>query len=182
MLVLLVAIACGSPQPGTSPSPIVSTMPSVRGDTISKLGMKFIEVTAGTGAQVQRNSCVYAHYTGWLATNGKQFDTSRDSTADGNPGRPIGFALGVRRVIAGWDIGFEGMQVGGQRRLFVPWHLAYGARGAPPAIPARADLVFDVEVVGVGPAQVTRPDAPASLACPPFGQVRQDEQIQSGKE
>lgn len=165
---VLAAAACGSPPPPAVPTPVVSTMPSLQGDTIAKSGMKFIEVSAGTGAQVRRNGCVYAHYTGWLASNGRQFDTSRDTTPGGYPKPPIGFALGIRQVIAGWDIGFEGMQVGGKRRLLVPWHLAYGARGAPPVIPSRADLIFDVEVVGTGTASLTRPDAASSLSCPPW--------------
>jgi peptidylprolyl isomerase len=166
LVLSLVTLACGSPPPSVEPSPIASTMPSLQGDTIAKSGMKFIEIAAGTGAQVQRNRCVYAHYTGWLASNGRQFDSSRDTTADGHSKPPIGFALGIRQVIAGWDVGFEGMQVGGKRRLFIPWHMAYGARGAPPVIPGRADLIFDVEVVGTGPAQLTRPDAASALRCP----------------
>jgi peptidylprolyl isomerase len=152
---MLLAAACGS-APETSPAPIVSTMPSLQGDTLTKSGIRVIEVAAGTGAQVQRNRCVYAHYTGWLATDGKQFDTSRDTTPNGYPMPPIGFVLGIRQVIAGWDIGFEGMQVGGRRRLLIPWHLAYGNRGAPPVIPSRADLIFDVEVMEVGPASSGR--------------------------
>ena len=168
MVFMLIALACGSPKTATPPAPVATPMPSLQGDTIAKSGMRFIEVTAGTGAQVQRNRCVYAHYTGWLADGGRQFDTSRDTTAQGYNKPPIGFALGIRQVIAGWDIGFEGMQVGGKRRLFIPWHLAYGSRGRPPAIPSRADLVFDVEVIDVGPAQLTRPDAATSLQCPPW--------------
>ena len=147
---------------------MVSTLPAVQGDTITKSGMRLIEVATGIGAQVQRNKCVYAHYTGWLAENGKQFDNSRDTLPNGQPGRPIGFALGIRQVIAGWDIGFDGMNVGGKRRLFIPWHMAYGSRGSPPVIPGRADLVFDVEVVGTGPATLTRPDAPTALRCAPW--------------
>ena len=166
LAVIAAAVACSSAPKPVDTTPIVSTMPSLSGDTIVKSGMKFIEVEAGTGAQVQRSRCVYAHYTGWLAANGKQFDSSRDTTKGGQPRRPIGFALGNRQVIAGWDYGFEGMQVGGKRRFIIPWHLAYGTRGAPPAIPPRSDLIFDVEVVGTGPASRTRPDDP--LQCAPW--------------
>ena len=170
LLVLPGLVACGSTQPAAAPAPIVSTIPAVRGDTIAKSGLRLIEVATGIGAPVQRNKCVYAHYTGWLAANGKQFDNSRDTLPNGQPGRPIGFALGIRQVIAGWDVGFEGMNVGGKRRLFIPWHMAYGSRGSPPVIPGRADLVFDVEVVGTGPATLTRPDSPTALKCAPWQQ------------
>ena len=72
--------------------------------------------------------CLFAHYTGWL-TDGKKFDSSRDTTTSGKPRDPISFPQGSRRVIAGWDVGFEGMRVGGQRRLFIPYQLAYGEAG-----------------------------------------------------
>ncbi len=163
----MTAAACGAPRASVSPAP-ATPIPSVQGDTIAKSGMKLIEITTGIGAQVQRSKCVYAHYTGWLAANGKQFDSSRDSLPDGQSGRPLGFALGIRQVIAGWDIGFDGMNVGGKRRLIIPWHMAYGSSGRPPAIPARADLIFDVEVVGIGPATLTRPDSPTALKCAPW--------------
>jgi peptidylprolyl isomerase len=45
------------------------------------------------------------------------------------------------------------MKIGGKRRLFIPWQLAYGALGRPgpdaanPGIPAKADLIFDIELV-----------------------------------
>lgn len=141
-------------------------MPAIQGDTLERRGVRYIEIETGTGAPVQRNQCVYAHYTGWLAANGKEFDTSRDTLRNGYPKPPFAFALGIRQVIAGWDYGFEGMNVGGKRRLLVPWHLGYGSPGSPPDIPGRADLVFDVEVVGVAPASLGRPGSQTALRCP----------------
>jgi peptidylprolyl isomerase len=97
-------------------------------------------------------------YTGWL-TDGTKFDSSND-----HPGaEPIVFPYGARRVIPGWDTGFEGMRVGGKRRLYVPYQLAYGDSGHPPVIPSKANLIFDVELVSQSdtPPQEKPEPAPA---------------------
>jgi len=51
-------------------------------------------------------------------------------------------------VIKGWDIGVAGMSIGGERRLTIPAHLAYGSRGMP-GIPANSTLVFDVKLLEI---------------------------------
>jgi FK506-binding nuclear protein len=42
------------------------------------------------------------------------------------------------------------MTAGGERRLTIPANLAYGKKGAPPDIPANADLIFDIKCISVG--------------------------------
>jgi len=79
---------------------------------------------------------VQVGYEGRLVKSGSRFDKGI-----------IKFRLGLGEVIRGWDEGVLGMLRGERRRLLVPAHLGYGSRGAPPAIPANADLVFDVELV-----------------------------------
>jgi FKBP-type peptidyl-prolyl cis-trans isomerase len=105
-------------------------------------GLEYWEIKKGTGAPAQAGKEVSVNYTGWL-TNGKEFDSSLNS------GEPIKFTLGVGQVIKGWDEGIAGMKVGGKRQLRIPPGLGYGTRGAPPAIPPNATLVFDVELMAV---------------------------------
>jgi peptidylprolyl isomerase len=133
-----VLLGCSSAQPKPQ-----AGMPSVSGPEQTVEGVRFVDVKVGEGVAIAANDCVYTHYTGWLA-NGTRFDTSREPA----PGAPISFRIGTGRVIRGWDIGFQGMRVGGRRRLYIPYTLGYGERGSPPVIPARADLVFDIEVNG----------------------------------
>ena len=103
----------------------------------------------GTGAEAIAGHDISVHYTGWLYDEaapehkGKKFDSSRDR------GQPFDFPLGAGHVIKGWDQGFAGMKVGGQRMLTIPSSMGYGARGAGGAIPPNATLIFDVELLGV---------------------------------
>jgi len=151
-----------------------ANIPEVRGETRTAFALRYTDVAGGTGAPVQPRQCVYAHYTGWL-TNGTKFDSSRDTAANGTPRPPIGFPLGARRVIAGWDAGFENMKVGSRRRLFIPYQLAYGETGRPPTIPARSELIFDIEVMAVADTLPRDPAAAGPAApgprCPTWAAV-----------
>jgi len=105
-------------------------------------GLKYTDLTEGTGASPQKGQTVTVHYTGTLA-NGKKFDSSYDH------GRPADFRIGVGSVIKGWDEGLMSMKVGGKRRLVIPSALGYGPEGRPPNIPGNSTLIFDVELLGV---------------------------------
>jgi len=52
---------------------------------------------------------------------------------DGKPklgdAQPLSFPQGYGRLIPGFDQGLDGMKIGGKRRIFIPWQLAYGAKG-----------------------------------------------------
>ena len=150
------------------------------------------DVLIGSGAEAEPNKMYKVNYTGWLADGGRKFDSSFDHRApkmdkDGKPekdadGKPVlgdpqpfSFPQGMGRLIPGWDQGFEGMKIGGKRRLFIPWQLAYGVRGVPardadhPGIPPKSDLIFDIELLDVTdmPARPTPPMRPMPPAPKP---------------
>ena len=99
-------------------------------------------VRPGNGAEAKTGNRVTVHYVGTL-TDGKKFDSSRDR------GQGFKFTLGKGEVIKGWDQGVAGMKIGEVRKLTIPAHLGYGARGAGDAIPPNADLIFEVELFKV---------------------------------
>ena len=105
-------------------------------------GLKVDDLVLGSGAVAVRGSTLTVNYLGVLI-DGTKFDSSYDR------GEPFQFVLGAGAVIAGWDIGLDGMKVGGKRRLTIPSDLAYGDRGAGNIIPPNATLVFEIELLGV---------------------------------
>ena len=105
-------------------------------------GLKYVDIEQGNGPMPQVGQTVVVHYTGWLL-NGKKFDSSLDRH------QPFKFVLGQGQVIPGWDEGIKTMHMGGKRRLFIPYQLAYGERGYPPVIPPKAMLVFDVQLLSI---------------------------------
>lgn len=109
------------------------------------------DFVVGTGEEAVKGKRVSVHYTGKL-DDGTTFDTSIERK------KAISFVLGTGRVIKGWEVGIEGMKVGGLRRLTVPPELGYGSRKMG-KIPANSRLTFTVELMAVreAPPQRARP-------------------------
>ncbi len=113
------------------------------GEVTTDSGLKFIDLVAGTGPSPQPGRMVTVDYTGTLE-DGKKFDSSLDRD------EPFTFQIGMGRVIKGWDEGVMTMKVGGKRKLIIPAHLGYGARGAGRGvIPPNATLIFEVHLLRV---------------------------------
>jgi peptidylprolyl isomerase len=127
--------------------------------------LDYVDTKVGTGPLAEPHKWFTVHYTGYLV-DGTKFDSSVDR------GQPISFPYGAHRVIEGWDTGFEGMRLGGKRRLYVPYQLGYGENGHQ-QIPAKAELVFDVELISQSDTQPTppKPLTPPGGAAQPGGET-----------
>lgn len=144
---------------------LAAAIPPVNGVRRTAFSLKYQDIQIGIGPDAEPNKMYKVQYTGWRAADGVKFDSTYANTGPlvlGNDGKPkqgdphpMAFPQGMGRLIPGLDQGFYGMKVGGKRRLFIPWQLAYGTRGRPgpdaahPGIPSKADLIFDVELVEV---------------------------------
>lgn len=110
------------------------------GVTVLPSGLQYTVIKEGNGVKPLATDRVKCHYEGTLP-NGIIFDSSYKR------GEPAVFPL--NGVIAGWTEGVQLMNEGAKYRFFIPYHLAYGERGAGQAIPPYAALVFDVELIEV---------------------------------
>lgn len=101
-------------------------------------GVTIDDKKVGTGPAAKKGDRVGMRYIGKLK-DGKVFDSNKK-------GKPFSFKLGAGEVIKGWEIGIQGLTVGGERRITVPAHLAYGSKSLP-GIPANSTLIFDVKLI-----------------------------------
>jgi FKBP-type peptidyl-prolyl cis-trans isomerase FklB len=110
------------------------------GITVTASGLQYEILKAGEGDKPLASSTVRTHYHGTLI-DGSIFDSSVDR------GEPAEFPVGG--VIAGWTEALQLMPVGSKWRLFVPYQLAYGERGAGGQIGPFTSLVFEVELLAI---------------------------------
>lgn len=110
------------------------------GVKVTESGLQYEVMEAGDGDKPKATDTVKVHYEGTL-TNGEIFDSSYKR------GEPISF--GLNQVIKGWTEGVQLMPVGAKYRFVIPYELAYGEAGSPPAIPPKATLIFVVELLGI---------------------------------
>nr|POE78070.1 fk506-binding protein 4 [Quercus suber] len=104
-------------------------------------GVTIDDKKAGTGPAAKSGDRIGMRYIGKLQKDGKVFDSNKK-------GKPFSFKLGAGEVIKGWDIGVAGMATGGERRITIPAHLAYGSKGVA-GIPPNSTLIFDVKLIEI---------------------------------
>ena len=103
-------------------------------------GLQYKVLQEGAGKKPSATSQVKCHYEGTLL-NGAKFDSSYDRNAPA--------VFGLNQVIPGWTEGVQLMSEGAKYEFYIPYDLAYGAHGAPGAIPPYATLKFVVELIEV---------------------------------
>ena len=103
-------------------------------------GLQYEVIKSGDGTKPTLNDQVTTHYHGTLL-DGTVFDSSVER------GQPASFP--VSGVIKGWTEALQLMNVGSKWRLFVPYDLAYGEKGAGPQIGPFTTLIFEVELISI---------------------------------
>ena len=161
-------------KPAATADKLPPGVPPVKGihKTLFTVSLRYQDVKVGDGAPAEPNKLLKYYFTLWLAADGRKIDSTDDHRApvldkdkkpvldaDGKPklGDPqqATTIMGIGRPLPGWDMGFEGMKVGGKRRVFISWRLGLGAREIPardanhPGIPAKSDLILDLELAEV---------------------------------
>jgi FK506-binding nuclear protein len=104
-------------------------------------GVTIDDKKLGSGQAAKNGDRVGMRYIGKLKDGGQIFDSNKK-------GKPFSFKLGAGEVIKGWEIGLQGMQAGGERRITIPAHVAYGSKKMG-QIPANSALIFDVKMLEI---------------------------------
>ena len=139
--VALAAAGCGLVEPDDGCSNVRNTLSTLRGDTVTtNTGLRYIDVTVGTGRTVQTCKAVAVRYVGTLLS-GAPVDSGS-----------FAFTPGFGDVIDGFEQGVIGMRVGGRRRLIIPPDLGYGAAPQVGAngqvvVPAKSTLIFVIDAL-----------------------------------
>jgi FKBP-type peptidyl-prolyl cis-trans isomerase FkpA len=116
----------------------------------------FVEIQQqGNGEKADTGKVAYVFYKGYLLDGKKVFDTNMDASFQHTEAYQV--LVGAMQTIPGWEEALPYFNEGGKGRLYVPSHMAYGAQGRPPVIPANATLIFDMEVKDVQDAPKTQP-------------------------
>lgn len=158
--------ACGGESDPVDPGPpdIESLVfaPSLGVDlsemTLLPSGLYIRDLVVGEGASVGQQQGARFNYQGWLH-DGTPVDGGAYPIDQFSPGAFVSpfdgevyYLVGSGQTIAGWDIGLEGMRVGGVRQVVVPPRLGFGAAGSlDRRVPGNAVLVYRFELLAVEP-------------------------------
>jgi peptidylprolyl isomerase len=138
--------ALGDEQPAKAGFPtIVRATTGEPGVTVPKTEapkeLKVHTLIKGRGEAVKADQLVTVHYSGFLWSDGSQFDSSWSN------GQPAQFTLSKGQLIDGFIDSLVGQTVGSQVVAVIPPELGYG-NTATGTIPAGSTLVFVMDILG----------------------------------
>lgn len=110
------------------------------GVKVTESGLQYEVLEATIGQKPKATDKVRVHYEGTLI-DGTVFDSSYK--------RGESITFGLNQVIKGWTEGLQLMSIGSKYKLYLPYQLAYGERGAGANIPPYSALIFTVELLGI---------------------------------
>ncbi|MES2284188.1 MAG: FKBP-type peptidyl-prolyl cis-trans isomerase [Bacteroidota bacterium] len=118
-------------------------------DTITMAnGLKYMVIKENkAAAKASFGNNVTLHYSGFFK-DGKGFDSSVERE------QPFTVKMGSGQLIKALEDGIALMHKGDKVKFYIPYQLAYGEQGHAPAIPPKADLIFDIEILDVVPVLV----------------------------
>ena len=156
---------CGGDGPTTPEPPNIAELeyaPSL-GVDISRMtrlasGLYIRDLVEGEGARAEPQTGIRFNFQGWLH-DGTPVDMGGYPQHQFSPGafvspfdNEVYYLLGSGQTIAAWDLGLDGMRVGGRRQLVVPPRLAFGGAGSPDGrVPGNAVMVYVLELLAVEP-------------------------------
>jgi FKBP-type peptidyl-prolyl cis-trans isomerase len=111
-------------------------------------GLQYKIIKAGGGQKPTVQDRVEVRYRGTLI-NGKEFDSSGTETR----------TFKLTQIVPGLREALQLMPAGSKWKIVIPPQLAYGERGIGPAIMPNSTLVFELELVGIKPAESQAPGA-----------------------
>ena len=110
------------------------------GVKVTDSGLQYEVLEETIGQKPKATDKVRVHYEGTLI-DGTVFDSSYK--------RGESITFGLNQVIKGWTEGLQLMSIGSKYKLYLPYQLAYGERGAGANIPPYSALIFTVELLGI---------------------------------
>ena len=108
---------------------------------VSETGLWYIVDKEGTGDKIEKNNFVTLNYKLWLIDGTLCYSSDSLGTKK--------FVVGKGGVEAGLEEGVLMLKSGSKARFIMPPHLAHGLMGDENRIPARAIIIYDIEVLNI---------------------------------
>lgn len=112
--------------------------------TATDVGVYYRDIIVGTGPAIVAGQDTYMFYQAYFS-NGFEFDSLLT-----NPPQVITPGAQPPTLIPGFEIGLQGMRIGGRRQIIVPPNFAYGLSDVQIGtviVPGNSVLVFNVQLV-----------------------------------